>query len=247
MKLWLFLSLFLSICALNPIAAIAQEDMDEGTLEDNYDPFADYSEFTEATTEESDINFFKNGRMLSVGGSVGFHTLTGEMGKHYTRDPMFGIYLTYFFDLRFAIQGGFFMTTHDLSIPDGTTNIDARVRLNTLSIHAKHFFNTQNMTRSFGELNPYIIGGFSQIFRHTSRTTSVLTGNDGALGFDFGFGMEYMFNRRKNFIGFTVMYQYADFPNENTEVPSQATPGTSTRIKLSGDVIYGLINIGINF
>lgn len=220
---------------------------DEMNFEDNYDPFADYSEFTEATSEEADINFFKHGRMISVAGALGLHGHTGNLGKYNTRDPMMGLVATYFFSLRFAIQGSFYTTTHQQEIPDGSTTHKARVRLNTWSAHAKYFLNTQNMTRSLGDLNPYILGGISQVRRQTMTSYSIMNGLDGSLTFDAGFGFEYMFNRRKNFIGLTALYQYADFPNENQEIPSSSTGGGSTGIKLSGDIFWLVLSVGVNF
>src|ERR1700733_14940788 len=41
---------------------LAQSDAD-----DAYDPFADYSEFEETMDEEEDINFFRNGRLMTLG------------------------------------------------------------------------------------------------------------------------------------------------------------------------------------
>lgn len=219
---------------------------DEMNYEDNYDPFADYSEFVEATSEETDINFFKHGRMLSLAGALGMHTYTGEIGEYATRDPMFGLSFSYFFSLRFALQTSFFTTTHHLEIPDAGSSYVARSRLNTFAFHAKYFLNTQNMTRAFGELNPYIIGGFSQIMRETSTSYSILRGRDGALGFDAGFGIEYMFNRRKNYLGLMFLYQYADFPNEEQEIPSSIA-GNSTGIKLGGDIMWLVLSVGVNF
>lgn len=238
------LSLILSILLSFPLTVLAQDEMN---YEDNYDPFADYSEFVEATSEEADINFFKHGRMLSLSGSLGLHSMTGNMAKYNTRDPMFGIVGTYFFALRFAIQGSFHTTTHTQSIPDGSTTHIARVRLNTWSAHAKYFLNTQNMTRSLGDLNPYILGGLSQVRRQTSTSYSILNGLDGSLTFDAGFGLEYMFNRRKNFIGLLALFQYADFPNENQFIPSSGGSGAMTDVKLSGDMFWIMLSVGVNF
>ncbi|MCO5114043.1 MAG: hypothetical protein M9899_07705 [Bdellovibrionaceae bacterium] len=215
--------------------------------EDNYDPFADYSEFVEATSEEADINFFKYGRMLSVAGILGMHMHTGNLAKYNTRDPMLGISASYFFSLRFALQGTFYTTTHQQTIPDGATRINSRVRMNTWSAHAKYFLNTQNMTRSLGDLNPFILGGFSQIRRQTNTSFSVLQGLDGSFTYDVGFGFEYMFNRRRNFAGLTVLYHYANFPNENENIPSGSGGGGLTGVYLSGDVFWIGGNIGINF
>ena len=45
---------------------LAQTDPEEA-----YDPFTDYSEFDEASDEEADINFFRNGRFFTVGLAMG--------------------------------------------------------------------------------------------------------------------------------------------------------------------------------
>ena len=52
--------------------------------------------------EEEDINFFRNGRLLSLGFTLGYRGFTQTFGKIYSGSPTFGLFLAYFFDLRFA-------------------------------------------------------------------------------------------------------------------------------------------------
>ena len=65
---------------------IAQTDPDE-----SYDPFTDYSEFDEESDEEADINFFRNGRLVTVGMSAGFSGFTGNRAQIYDPGPDIGV------------------------------------------------------------------------------------------------------------------------------------------------------------
>ncbi len=84
--------------------------------DDAYDPFADYSEFEESADEEEDLNFFRNGRLLTVGFIGGYRGWTQTLSKIYTGNPAFGLYMCYFFDLRFALQFGFLTSDHTITI-----------------------------------------------------------------------------------------------------------------------------------
>lgn len=241
-----FKTLFILLsCVLLNFGAFAEDGIES---EDNYDPFSDYSEFTEASTEEADLNFFRNGRMLSVGGLVGYRGFTEEFSSLYTNGPMFGGYLTYFFSLRFAIQMGYLTSTHDLSIKTSTTTISSKLDISSMSLHAKYFLNTQNMTRSFAEFNPYFIAGYSYIQRTASNTGGIIRANDQANGFDFGVGGEYMFNDRKHFVGFVLMYEFVNFAGEGQFIPEPSGGGSGlTDQKQGGDTFFGFVSFGINF
>ena len=91
--------------------------------DDAYDPFADYSEFEETADEEEDLNFFRNGRLLTVGFLGGYRGWTGTLGSLYSSGPSFGLYLCYFFDLRFALQIGYVTNSTTLHVPARTNSI----------------------------------------------------------------------------------------------------------------------------
>jgi hypothetical protein len=150
---------------------VAQADGD-----DAYDPFADYSEFEESAEEEEDLNFFRNGRLFTMGFIGGYRGFTQTLGQIYSGSPAFGLYLCYFFDLRFAMQFGFMTIEHTISVPArvslGTLPIAGNVSVTDLTFLLKYYFNTQNVTRGLADLNPYLVGGFSQIYR-----TSTVSGN----------------------------------------------------------------------
>ncbi|MDZ4082728.1 MAG: hypothetical protein U1E10_07320, partial [Bdellovibrionales bacterium] len=85
-------------------------------VDDSYDPFADYSEFEESVEEEEDLNFFRNGRLLTVGFVGGLRGWTQTLGQVYSSNISFGLFICYFFDLRFALQFGFTVSDHLLSV-----------------------------------------------------------------------------------------------------------------------------------
>ena len=219
---------------------------DEINIEDHYDPFSDYSEFAEASEEEADLNFFKNGRMLSAHLIAGQRTFIGHFKDYYSDAPIFGIYLTYFFNLQLALQGGFMTSTHQMSFDIVGGTYDANVKLSNFSIQVKYFFNTQYIQRSLAYWNPHVILGVSQIFRNTSESGSVINSEDGALGFDFGVGFEYMFNDKRNFIGILAMYEYASFPGEGENFLDPSGVG-ETNQRRGGDPILAFLTIGTNF
>src|SRR5208282_3311600 len=82
----------------------------------NLDPFADYHEFEEDEQQEADENFFHNGRFFAVGIMGGYQSFTDVLGVLYQPTATYGLFLTYFFDLRFALQVSYMLATHPLNI-----------------------------------------------------------------------------------------------------------------------------------
>ncbi len=221
---------------------------DETQSDDNYDPFSDYSEFTEASTEEGDLNFFRNGRLLSIGLSAGVTTFTGGYSELYSIAPAFGANLTYFFDMQFAVQTGFKTSDHDFSFQDSDgKNYNFKMRLFDIHLYGKYFFNTQNMTRAFAEWNPFLIGGVSFIQRSHSNAV-VVRSSDNAQSFDIGGGFEYIYNKKRNYFGFILIYQYTTFAGEGLFLPDPLAAGDGLLdVKQEGDPITLMGTIGINF
>ncbi len=223
---------------------MAQDDVQS---EDNFDPFSDYSEFTEAASEEADINFFRNGRLLNIGISTGYKGfIGGDYSEYYSQTASFGAFFTYFFDLQFAVQVGFTTSDHNMSfIANDNSVFNAKMRLFDINMYGKYFLNTQNMTRAFAEWNPYFIGGVSQI-RRSHSTNPVIQTTDSAVGFDIGAGVEYLFNQKKNFVGFQFLYQYVSFAGEGSPLPDPSG-GSNSRYRQAGDPITLMATIGINY
>lgn len=213
--------------------------------DDAYDPFADYSEFEESEEEEEDINFFKNGRLLTVGFMGGYRSFSDVLGTIYSGSPTFGIFISYFFDLRFALQLGYLTSDHTLKIPArGTANaVQGTVGLSDFSVLTKYFFNTQNVTRGLADLNPYLIGGFSQVYRTTTVSGSSV--KDNAFAFDIGFGIEVPLSRNKMYYGLQGMYQLINFSDEGSVFLDNL--GNSTGVSPAGDAYTILAVLGVNF
>jgi len=198
-----------------PSLLLAQADYD-----DAYDPFADYSEFEESMEEEEDINFFRNGRLLTIGFLVGNRGWTDTLNKIFTSSPTFGLFLAYFFDLRFAMQIGYMTSDHMVHVPktDVSDPINGAINISDISFNFKYFLNTQNVTRGLADLNPYLIAGFSQIYRSYTFSGTNVTSKDGAFAFNVGGGIEIPIMRNRMYFGVQGMYQLVNFPDEGREM-----------------------------
>jgi hypothetical protein len=221
---------------------LAQSDGD-----DAYDPFADYSEFEETMEEEEDINFFRNGRLLTMGFLLGYRGFTQNLGAIYAGSPTFGLFMSYFFDLRFALQLGYMTSDHTLAIParNGADPVQGTVSITDLSFALKYYFNTQNVTRGLADLNPFVIAGFSQIYRTATVSGNDKFAKDSAFAFDAGAGLEIPMMSNKMYFGGQLMYQLINFSDEGKVI--QDANDHSTGITGSGDAWNILGILGVNF
>lgn len=220
---------------------IAQTDPDEA-----YDPFTDYSEFDEASEEEADINFFKNGRFFTSSLTGGFRSFSDNMSTIYGAGPTYGILISYFFDLRLALSFGFMTGDHSVLIKTNLnpSGYSGNVSLSMINFDLKYYLTTQNVTKGLADLNPYILGGFAQHYR--TYTMSGIEGfsKDATMGVDAGLGLEIPLLRRKAFLGLQGAYHYVNFADENKDF----LQGTELLVnRVSGDYWDALIIIGMNF
>lgn len=216
--------------------------------DDAYDPFADYSEFEQSMDEEEDTNFFRNGRLLTLGFIGGYRGFTSNLGTYYSGNANFGLFLAFFFDLNFALQLGYVTSDHTLVIPGtsaGTVPVQGTVSVSDVSVLIKYYFNTQNVTRGLANLSPYILGGFSQIYRTTTISGQDAFAKDSAFGFNIGAGIEIPMMRNKMYWGVQGVYQVVSFADESKVVLDEND--NSTGAVLAGDayLIQGVL--GINF
>lgn len=221
---------------------LAQFDAD-----DSFDPFADYSEFEAAEDEEADINFFRNGRFVTMGFIGGFRYWTDGLGKLLeSNSPHFGFFLSYFFDLRFALQFSFITGDHKFSVTSvNQDTATGNIGIQNFGVDFKYYINTQNVTRGLAAFNPYLISGISQMYRTTTIDRVTGFGKEATTGFDFGGGMELPMMRNKMFFGAQLMYQLVTFKNENTEI--RFADQQSTGVYPTGDTytLFGIL--GVNF
>lgn len=217
-----------------------------GDAGDAYDPFADYSEFEATEEEEADLNFFKNGRFFTLGFIGGYRTMTEKLGDIYDDAFTVGVFLSYFFDLRFALQLQFLSGNHAISFgsPSGK-QISGNAAITAIGFNLKYFINTQNITKGLADLNPYVLGGFSQVYRTATVDGEEAFAKEGALGFEFGVGMEFPIMRNKMYLGTQLTYQLVSFKDENREIVLAG--GDATGIFPAGDAINFNIVLGVNF
>lgn len=234
--------LLLSSLMAFPHLAPAQVDSDEA-----YDPFADYSEFDEASDEEADINFFKNGRFLTAGLALGPQVFSDGMGSAYGDAPVLGITLSYFFDLRLALSLGLMTSDHSVVIKTTGDTLTGNVGINEVNIHLKYYLSTQNMVKGIANLNPYIVGGFSQVTRSYSIAELQSESRETAPSTDLGFGIEVPLMRRKSFFGIQGVYHYINFADENKRVIRDTSGDQLLLKKLDGDYINWQLILGMNF
>jgi len=216
------------------------------TSEDAYDPFADYSEFEESADEEADINFFKNGRFLTIGFLMGQRDYTDILANITTPALSFGASLSYFFDLRFAIQATYLTGQHqyDFITPTLRTQIKAASTLSTFSVALKYYLNTQDVTKGLANMNPYFFGGFSQVTRTASSGDQLNTAKETAVGFDVGAGIEIPILQNSMYAGLQGGFHLINFKDEAVEI---VVDTEDTDIFPKGDAYSILVIMGVNF
>ena len=217
-----------------------------GEMDDSYDPFADYSEFDEASEEEADINFFRNGRFITVGFAMGMRGFTDNLNRLYSSSPTFGLFLSYFFDLRLAMELGFQTGDHDFQVSGKTDRLAGNVSLTFLHANLKYYLNTQNVTRGLADLNPYLLGGFSQVYRTYTIEGADVSSRESTMGVNSGLGIEIPLMNRKAFFGLQGTYRLVNFRDENTPLQN-GTTGTNYGVLPKGDSFDIVGILGLSF
>ena len=213
---------------------------------DVYDPFTDYSEFDTQSDEEADLNFFRNGRLMTASLLLGSQSFSGTLGSIYKPAPMFGFALGYFFNLRFSMLLSFMFSSSDI---DFMTQSNERIIGNSLltsyGLGVRYFFNTQNVYRSFAWLSPYIFIGGAQMSLSTKIDVDEFGANDSGFGLEGGVGVEIPLGQNSWYIGIQAVYQLVLFKEiEGTEIKTQQGP---TGIVPRGDVWNAAVSLGVNF
>ena len=272
MRIIVFFSLvFLFPSNLNANNLFAQfEEVGE-----HYDPFADYSEFEEASEEEADVHFFKNGRPLAIGGFLGPRIFTGSFRSVEQGFSLGGGgFLNFFFSLRNSVQLGFFRSKH--RIENQATNITGlqkqtlieNTTLSEIFMDVKHYFNTQNVTKGLATINPYLLVGISRFTRLQQinwKDAEEEHPKNPAWSVNTGLGVEFPFARNKSYFGIEVKFQLVSFVDENedrtvsycyanpcdnlTEEEQAARDPIviQPRFDQSGDLLTGKVFVGFNF
>ncbi len=229
-------------------------------VDESFDPFSDYNEFEQDAEEEADINFFKNGRYLSLGLQLGYRGyLGGGFSEAYTPNLVYGFQFTYFFDFQFATSLGFTTGDHNVqfqsfSSPTQVSNTyTGNVNIQTLDLNFKYYFNTENVTKGLADLNPYVITGFGYYKRTYNLSNELAPNPDNIPGFKLGLGLEVPMLRRKAYFGIQGSYHLVQFPDENKRFIEEGSGGVAGSVPrpvkptLDGDIYDLSTIIGVNF
>ena len=126
----------------------------QNELSSAFDPFIDYGEFQDNVTEEESINFFRNGRSLTLSLRGGYEAITLNMRQIYGDAPLMGGSISFFLDLHFAFQvSGVFPAGHYNSL------LNTTARFAHYGIDLKYYFNRQYLTKEVDFINPYFTFG----------------------------------------------------------------------------------------
>lgn len=219
--------------------------------DESFDPFSDYNEFEQESEEEADINFLRNGRYLTLAFVGGYRGFTGGFSQAYTGNFDYGVQFNYFFDLNLALAFGYTIGDHDVYFKSSTpTEYTGNVNLQTIDIHLKYYFNTDNVTKGLADLNPYTFFGTGFYTRTYSLSQQLDFEPDKVFGFRTGIGLEIPLVRRNFYLGFQAVYNYVQFPDENKDSIDEGstTPNTKTiSPRLNGDFYELQTILGVNF
>lgn len=228
------------------ISTFSHQGLTQTDTDEAYDPFSDYSDFDDNSDMETDTNFFKNGRFFTVGFTGGLRGYTDNWSKTYQSAPVFGLGLTYFMDLQSAMAFGLYFSDSSVAFTtnSGANKYTGGVSFSGISFDYKHYFNTQNVTKGLADLNPYLLGGFTQHYRSYRISSFDSSSRDESMGVNFGAGIEIPLNRKKSFLGLQGVYRYVNFKDET----KQYLDGSEKLDHLiSGDMYDITIVIGTNY
>jgi len=231
-------------------------------VDESFDPFSDYNEFEQDADEEADINFFKNGRMLTLGLQFGYRAFTDGFSQAYTPNLIYGFQFTYFFDLQTALGINYAVGDHNVNFTsyndDALTSVSnhysGSVNIQTFDISFKYFFNTENVTRGLADLNPYMSVGAAYFMRTYNISLESEIPADKVFGAKVAVGIEIPLLRRRAFLGLQGAYNYVQFPDENKRFIEEANSGdpdgfsqSPVSPRFDGDLFDVSAIIGINF
>lgn len=231
-------------------------------VDESFDPFSDYNEFDQDADEEADINFFKNGRMLTMGLQLGYRGFTDGFSQAYTPSLLYGFQFTYFFDLQTALGLNYATGDHNVNFTsyndDAMTDVSNRysgsVNIQVIDVSFKYFFNTENVTRGLADLNPYMTIGAAYFIRTYNISLEAEIPADKVFGAKAALGIEIPLLRRRAFLGFQGTFHYVQFPDENKRFIEETKPAAPSGFAQSpvspnfdGDLFDISAIVGINF
>ncbi len=257
------LILFILFCAWPNLNLMAQEtpspEPTQSDIDESFDPFADYNEYDQQSEEESDINFLKNGRYLTLSFISGYRTFVGGgLSEAYKPNLHYGAEFSYFFNLNLAIGLSFLLSDHNVNFTSYTNQnfsqisrrYDGNVNLQNIDFHFKYYFNTDNITKGLADLNPYGFLGTSYNIRTYTLDETLGSASDNVWGFKFGGGIELPLLKNSAYYGAQLTYRYVQFPDENKSFIEEDDDSNNTKPikpRLDGDILDLSFILGLNF
>ena len=214
-----------------------------------YDPFADYSEFENTVEEQENINFFQNGRFLTLGAFGGAKLFTMNMSELYQVGPVFGGYLNYFFDLNFAIQFAIIISTHHVTLQQSGQNFVGSADFISMGIDFKYFLDKNLFNKHFYWFQPYFFLGalYSNVTMYATFTDQAGSYEDSGFGLNMGLGLEFQFLKK---IHFGIEYAFKFITMNQEAAPISLNTGNSTintSFRPYGDWMNITVLLGVNF
>lgn len=258
----IFAFVFIIHAPFHSYAQSSDSALDQPTdIDEAFDPFSDYSEIEQDAEEEADINFFKNGRFLTLGLQLGYRGFTGGgMSQAYTPNMLYGVQFSYFFDFQIAGSLGFVLGDHAVNFDtiDGLGNpknhYSGTVNIQEIDLNIKYYFNMKNVTRGLADLNPYMIFGLGHYIRTYNMDEGIDPSPDRVFGFKLGGGLEIPMMRRQAFLGIQFLYHIVQFPDEGANsIEEDVDLGTGRpnsppiRPTINGDPYELSVILGVNF
>ena len=202
--------------------------------------FIDYGEFQDDVTEEESINFFHYGRSISIALAGGYEALTFNIRQLYGDTGFVGLNLSFFLDLRFAVQiSGVFPSNHYNSL------YNTVFPFAHYGLDLKYYWNRQYLNKDRDFFSPYVIfGPFHLNIRSPlpapqipatdpqsgqippaslSRLERASVKSHNAAGVKIGFGFELALIQQ-SFIGFEISYLYTVLLQENEDLSELELP-----------------------
>jgi opacity protein-like surface antigen len=250
------LILFCSISLIHQQSWAQVTDVDEA-----FDPFSDYNESEQSAEEEADINFFKNGRFLTIGFMVGYRGYTEGFSQGYSPALSAGVQFSYFFELQTALSLEYsiadsnvdFFSYNDDSFTSISNHYTGTVNIQTFGLNAKYYFNTENVTKGLADLNPYLLAGVGQYTRTYNLSKTLPIVPDRPIGFKVGAGIEIPIMRNRSYLSLQGVYHFVQFPDEGNDRIEEEKAGfpdpvqSPVRPRLNGDIYEVQTGIGFNF
>lgn len=216
----LFLLLILHPCLIFASPTLISQNENEENEEEvgeinAYDPFTDYIDFQDTDSEADDMTFFQTGRVLSVGGYVGYRhfIFAPNQDRNTTNSVNYGAFIKSFANLHIAIQFSYIGSNNSFYYTNSkNTLLSARTIYHNFGAEFRYYWNRTQLVRTLARLNPYVAVGVlvtrrtSQILISVEENTIVPQSDIGG-GLKGGLGLEFHISTRF-YIGLHAEYNF---------------------------------------